>query len=163
MPPQGSTCSFSSAKSRLSNSSLKSFKSKSTCSQKSTHKICKTGSTFRKSLLFKINPLPLNQNNNNDLDLDPEFQDDCKDGSHRDFAENLNDQLLQLAEGYADPTPSVLLGDFEPESEEEFSGNGDIDLTLSVRSKTSEDKDRGKQTFLADALSTCFEHVNIFF
>ena len=69
--------------------------------------------------------------------LDQEdFDDDCKDGSHRDFAENLNDQLLQLAEGYADPTPSVLLGDFEQESEEEYSGQCPIELGVPQANST---------------------------
>ena len=32
---------------------------------------------------------------------------DCRDGSHKDFALNLNEHLVQLAEGWADPTVSI--------------------------------------------------------
>jgi len=42
---------------------------------------------------------------------DLEYNDSVQDGTHDQFANLVNDQLLQLAEGYADPTPSVLLDD----------------------------------------------------
>merc|ERR1712226_1104341 len=90
--------------------------------------------TSRSRFLFSINPnnpeplFPL------DIEED-EFTENCQDGSHADFAENLNDQLLQLAEGYADATPSVLLGDefktFSGSSEEVSKLRGDLTFTLS--------------------------------
>lgn len=97
-------------------------------------------------------------NNNNNVEsnfelIDNEDLDDCKDGSHRDFAENLNDQLLQLAEGYADPTPSVLLGDFEPAySEEEFFETAPVEL--SVGTKTSTEGKSQTTNFSASTVNT---------
>jgi len=66
-----------------------------------------------------------------------DISDQCNDGTHPDFPLNLNEQLLQLAEGYADPTPSVcLVGDTQDLSTTESIDISNSEVSLNLKAKS---------------------------
>ena len=62
---------------------------------------------------MKVDPSTVETNSGNMMEENLDFTFDetadgsfCRDGSHKDFGVNLNEHLVQLAEGWANPTVS---------------------------------------------------------
>ena len=80
--------------------------------------------------------------------LDDLNEEECQDGTHPDFVRNLNDKLMPLAEGYADPTPSVLLGDLDITDSSTADNSSNNKENLSVLTKSSKTS-KSKQVYRA--------------
>merc|ERR1711972_1308996 len=86
-----------------------------------------------------------------DDNFEQEIDEECLDGTHPDFVRNLNDKLKPLAEGWGDPTPSVLLGDLDitDSSTADNSSNNKENLSIAMTksSKTTGSSLKTKQVY----------------
>ena len=86
-----------------------------------------------------------------DDNFEKEIDKKCMDGTHPNFVRNLNDKLKPLAEGWGDPTPSVLLGDLNISdsgtTDNSSNDNENSSITMAKSCKTTGSSLKAKQVY----------------